>query len=367
MVEPVETVWFAGGVSGQHPDRLDAVTDVLLREAGEPAEPVAVLDDVDGALTRELIARGVDFRVWCDDVRDERAAGRDLDEPTDSAGGACRDLSPTIARTPAEAVTAARTVLWRLPKAVTAVQEYAELIAHHAAPDVRVIAAGRDKHLSRSMNQALSRRFADVRASLGHRKARALLAGDPIAGPLTWPRTAHLDALDLDVTAHGATFSTFRLDHGTALLASIFDRLPDAERAVDLGCGSGVLAALLARQGRRVTAIDVTWSACDATRLTAAANGVTVEVERRDGLEGWTEPVDLIVTNPPFHVGTAKDTEPTRRLFAQAATALARSGEFWCVYNAHLPYLPWLRQAIGRTTIEARDRGYLVTRSIRGT
>lgn len=359
-------MWFAGGVSGQQPDRLDAVTDVLLREAGEPAEPVAVLDDVDGALTRALIARGVPARVWCDDVRAEAVAGRacrDLDDPTDPASRARRDHSPT----PADALTDARTVLWQLPKAVTAVQEYAELIAHHAAPDVRVVAAGRDKHLSRAMNQAVARRFTSVRASLGHRKARALLAGDPIAGPLTWPRTSHLDALDLDVAAHGATFNTFRLDRGTALLASVFDRLPAADRFVDLGCGSGILAALLARQGRRVTAIDVTWSACDATRLTAVANGVSVEAVGRDGLKSWTEPVDLVVTNPPFHVGTAKDTEPTRRLFAQVGAALADHGEFWCVYNAHLPYLPWLRQAIGRTSIEARDRGYLVTRSIRGT
>ena len=256
-------------------------------------------------------------------------------------------------------------MLWRLPKAVSAVDEYAELIARHASPDVRVVAGGRDKHLSRSMNDALARRFEFVSASLGHRKARALLADQPRPGPARWPKLTRLDALNLTVAAHGATFNTNRLDHGTALLVSCFERLPAGERAIDLGCGSGIMAALLARQGRSVTAVDVTWSACDAARLTAEANGLAVEFVRRDGLQGWGEPVDLIVLNPPFHVRSAKDTQPTRSLIAQAAGALRPGGELWCVYNSHLPYLDWIRALVGTATISARDSGYLVTRSMR--
>ncbi len=256
-------------------------------------------------------------------------------------------------------------MLWRLPKAVAAVEEYAHLIARHAAPDVRVTAGGRDKHLSRSMNEALGRHFEQVSASLGRRKARALLAERPQAGPVRWPRLNRLDDLDLMVAAHGATFSTNRLDRGTSLLVSCFDRLPDAERAIDLGCGSGILAALLARQGRSVTAVDVTWSACDSAKRTAEANGLPIDVQRRDGLIGWSEPIDLIVLNPPFHVGSAKDSEPTRALIAQAGAALAEGGELWCVYNAHLPYLSWLRNSIGPTQLVVRDQTYVLTRSKR--
>lgn len=330
---------------------LDAVTELILAQAGDDlAAPVAVLDDVDGALTRALAERGRTAAVWCDDVRSE---------------GAVPEASRRA--TPRQAVTGARTVLWRLPRAVGAVEEYAELIARHADPGVRVIAAERDKHLSRSMNTALARSFDSVTASLGHRKARALLASGPRTLAPSWPRTAHLETLDLDVVAHGATFGTNRLDRGTALLVASLDRLPAASAAIDLGCGSGILATLLARRGLRVGAVDVAWSACDATRRTAAANGVEVEVRRRDGLAGSTEPVDLVVTNPPFHVRAAKDTSPTRELFTQAGDVLADGGELWCVYNAHLPYLPWLRRAIGPTTIVARDRAYVVTRSVRSS
>ena len=336
--------------------RPDAVTEIVLREAADPRwstssrplpEPVAVLDDEDAALTLALAAKGISPRTWCDDLRDELAV---------PAAHRCA--------TPSEALDGARTVLWRLPKAVAAVDEYAELIARHAQPGVVVVAGGRDKHLSRSMNEALARHFKRVAASRGARKARALVASGPVSAAPRWPQLRRLHDFGLVVAAHGATFSTNRLDRGTALLVSCFDRLPDGDRAIDLGCGSGIMAALLARQGRSVTAVDVTWSACDAVRLTAEANGLAMDVIRRDGLAGWSEPVDLIVLNPPFHVRSAKDTEPTRWLFAQAGGALRPGGELWCVYNAHLPYLAWIRQSVGPTNIMAQDRRYLVTKSV---
>lgn len=347
--EPIESIGWPGDRIGSSSDPLGRSSDPLgWSSLSRPLpQPIAVLDDLDGALTRELLQQGLIPRTWCDDLSDEQA----VPEPNRCA-------------TPSEAVKGARTVLWRLPKAVGAVDEYAELIARLAAPDVRVIAGGRDKHLSRSMNDALARSFGVVAASLGHRKARALVAAGPRATVARWPKVARLDAFNLDVAAHGATFSTNRLDRGTALLVGCFESLPSTDTAIDLGCGSGIMAAVLARQGRSVIAVDSTWSACDAASRTAEANDLGFEVVRRDGLVGWTRPVGLIVMNPPFHVQSAKDTEPTRALIKQAGEALIDGGELWCVYNAHLPYLPWLRQAVGKTTIVARDRSYLVTRSV---
>ena len=372
-------------------EALHPVSAILLEEAADLAGPVAVLDDVAGTLTRALLEAGVETRVWCDDVRAEFLAGTLLGlhcpiepaqpravpastvtpAPTASVIQANAGISPGtqplvgLVQTPTQAVAGARTVLWRLPRALGAVDEYAQLIASHADPGVRVVAAEREKHLNRSMNSVLARHFADVRASLGRRKARALLASGPIRQTPSWPRTNRLDALDLDVAAHGATFNTNRLDRGTALLVGCLDRFPAASSAIDLGCGSGILAALLARRGVRVSGVDVAWSATDATGLTARANGLEVEVHRRDGIADWPEPVDLVVTNPPFHVRGAKDTSPTRELFSQVGRVLREGGELWCVYNAHLPYLAWLQRSVGPTTIVARDRGYLVTRSRR--
>ena len=102
------------------------------------------------------------------------------------------------------------------------------------------------------------------------------------------------------------------------------------------------------------------------TRLTAQANGLEIEVVRREGLVGVAPgSLDLIVTNPSFHVGAAKESTPTLDMIADAGTALAPGGEVWCVFNSHLPYLPALAHAVGPTRIAARDRHYTVTRSVR--
>ena len=76
--------------------------------------------------------------------------------------------------------------------------------------------------------------------------------------------------------------------------------------ALDLGTGCGVQALHLAGHSRRVVATDVNRRALDMARLTAALNGVEVEV--REG--SFFEPVagerfDLVVSNPPFVVSPA--------------------------------------------------------------
>lgn len=330
---------------------MDGVASSILAEAGELIEPVAVLDDVSGALTHALIERAASVRAWCDDVRDQAAL------PAAAAVGRFE-----------EAVRGARTVLWRLPRAVSAVADYAERIAAGADAEVRVVAGGRNKDLARAMNDRLAERFDRVWASRGVGKARVLHAEGARAGPLTWPRTRRLDQLDLLVSARGATFNTNRLDAGTALLVRALVNAGLLEsgrhgRAVDVGSGSGILAALLARAGWTVLATDVSAAACESTALTVAANSVEVAVMPTVGLAGVAGGLDLVVTNPPFHRGTAKDSTPTRDLFEQAGQRLRPGGELWVVFNSHLPYLGWLRELIGPTRVITRDRSYTVTLS----
>jgi hypothetical protein len=75
----------------------------------------------------------------------------------------------------------------------------------------------------------------------------------------------------------------------------------EVESALDLGTGCGVQALHLAQHARHVVATDVNPRALAMARLTAALNGLDIDV--RDG--SLFEPVlgeafDLIATNPPF-------------------------------------------------------------------
>ena len=90
------------------------------------------------------------------------------------------------------------------------------------------------------------------------------------------------------------------ISEASSSLAQLTVREP-VGRALDLGTGCGVQALHLTQHAREVVATDVNPRALDMARLTAALNGVDIDV--RDG--SLFDPVagetfDLIATNPPF-------------------------------------------------------------------
>lgn len=350
---------------------VDGADRLLLDEAAtalESAAPgtVVVLDDQYGALTLGAAVRfGTEnIRVHQDSIVAERAlaANADREGLTDRYRSA--DLG-------AELLTGARVVLMRLPRSLTALAEIAEAIARFADPAVTVFAGGRDKHITLAMNEVLGRSFSDVRASRGRQKSRVLTARGATPGPLTYPVRDTLTELDLVVVAHGAAFAGPRLDIGTRFLIDHLKRVdPDVRVAVDLGCGTGILAALLARHrpDARVIATDQSAAAVASAAATAAANGVGDRVETlRDDVAGAIADgsVDVVVCNPPFHIGAAVHTGAALKMFDAAARILRPGGQMWTVYNSHLNYRPALSRVVGDTRVEGRNRKFTVTRSVR--
>ncbi|MGD7789619.1 class I SAM-dependent methyltransferase [Propionibacteriaceae bacterium Y1700] len=328
----------------------DPVDRLLLDELGDLPDRIAVIDDDSGDLTAALAESSAAVTAHSDTLPSQR---RVADHVRDAA---------VIADDLTAALTGAELVVLRLPKSLDALDEIARTAALVGAPGVRLVAGGRVKHMTPSMNGVLGTSFGAVRASLGRQKSRVLHAADPRPVEQVWPKHRHHQSLDLTVHAHGAAFAGTRLDAGTALLITQLDRLTDTDgTVVDLGCGTGILAALLSRRFADVVAIDVSAAAVASARLTAPG----VDVRRSDGLTGLGDnSVARIVSNPPFHVGTTKDSTPTLEMIADADRVLISGGELIMVFNAHLPYLAYLTR-LGRTDILTRDRHYLVTRTIR--
>lgn len=81
-------------------------------------------------------------------------------------------------------------------------------------------------------------------------------------------------------------------------------------RAVDIGCGSGAGATLLARDwpAAEVLAVDINAAALGMTRVNAALAGVAVEVIDSNLLDGADGAFDLIVANPPYLVDPGERT-----------------------------------------------------------
>lgn len=84
---------------------------------------------------------------------------------------------------------------------------------------------------------------------------------------------------------------------------------PEAE-VLDMGTGSGVCALFAARHARRVVAVDINASAVRCARINALLNHAEATVDVRHGdlfdpLAG--ERFDLVLFNPPFKTGEARD------------------------------------------------------------
>jgi 16S rRNA (guanine1207-N2)-methyltransferase len=350
---------------------VDATDRLLLDEAATEIaahpEAVAVVDDGYGALTLGAVALhgATGVRVHQDPLVGELALAANADRA--GLTGSYRSL-PELGP---ELVRGARVVLAKAPKSLEALRELTQVVAADAHPEVTLYVGGRVKHMTHGMNDVLAEGFAAVHATLARQKSRVLVARGPREVQRTLPVCREHADLRLTVCAHGAAFAGAKVDRGTrALVQALPGALPDAGTALDLGCGTGVLAVALAsaRPGLTVIAADQSAAAVASAAATVAANGLTdrVRVVRDDAAESVPDAsVDLVVCNPPFHQGATVSETIAERLFAGAARVLRPGGELWCVYNSHLPHREALRRIIGPTRQVSRDPSFTITASTR--
>jgi 16S rRNA (guanine1207-N2)-methyltransferase len=366
---------------------VDASDRLILDEAGAGLAAagvgeVVVLEDRYGALTlaaaAELgvrLARAPDIRVQQDGLSGQLALDHNA---ADLAG-----VVPGLAGLPgayrhvplgAELFAGARLVLLQLPRSLAALDELAGAIARFAAPDVTVLAGGRIKHMTVAMNEVLRRHFGEVRVTQARQKSRVLIATQPTPpepSESDWPRSVEHPDLGLTVCAHGAAFAGTTIDIGTRYLLEFLGRMkPNAVNAIDLGCGTGVLAAALAqaRPELRVLATDQSAAAVASAAATMRANGVAdrVRVLRDDALSAQPDAsAELILLNPPFHIGSSVHAGIALKLFEDAARVLRPGGELWTVWNTHLGYRPALTRIVGPTHQAGRGTKFTVTVSTR--
>ncbi|MET0784457.1 MAG: SAM-dependent methyltransferase, partial [Leifsonia flava] len=157
----------------------DAADRLIIDESGPalldaaPASVVVIGDDY-GALTLGAAAlyEVTGIRTHQDDLSGELALANNA---------AATDLADvyTSHALDEKLLSGASIVLLRLPRGLDALDEIAEAIARFAAPDVRVVAGGRLKHMTPAQNEVLLRHFGRVDVSLARQKSRVLLATEP--------------------------------------------------------------------------------------------------------------------------------------------------------------------------------------------
>lgn len=346
----------------------DATDRLLIRSASEQIkrhrDQVVVIGDHYGALTLGALRVGAGrVRVWQDTETGRRALGANANRISVDRDGY------TFAPLGAELMRGAQVVLMQLPKDLPSLGMIAHLVAAVADPTVTVFAGGRVKHMTPRMNHVLEDYFQDVHSTRSEQKSRLIIARSPRHDLPAWElpfQCTRDQELDLSLYSLPGVFSPGRIDIGTRFLATHLAALPPAQTVVDLGSGSGVLGALWLRShpDSHLIATDTSEIATLCTRATLQENVPEADfsVVLDHGLSSQPDnSVDLVLCNPPFHVGAGVIEALSTKLFAEVGRVLRPGGKMVTVFNSHLPHRQSLAKLVGPTEQIARNSKFTVT------
>ena len=145
-------------------------------------------------------------------------------------------------------------------------------------------------------------------------------------------------------------FSWDHVDEATTILANTME-IREGHSVLDLGCGCGALGVVAASLSGRgaLTMVDADVEAVRSATRSADANGIVNYRALTSDVAGAVldERFDLVVTNPPFHVGKTTDLDVPLQFIHDAWNVLASGGRLFLVANRTLPYEQVIKHRFG--------------------
>ncbi|XBC42091.1 MAG: 16S rRNA (guanine(1207)-N(2))-methyltransferase RsmC [Buchnera aphidicola (Meitanaphis elongallis)] len=132
-------------------------------------------------------------------------------------------------------------------------------------------------------------------------------------------------------------FSYNKIDAGSKLLASTFTKLIKGN-VLDIGCGSGILSALLARHSKKVklTLIDTNIAALESSRLTLKSNNIKGDIFPSNVYSNVHKKFNLIMSNPPLHNNLKINLNCINTIITNSMQYLKLGGEIRIVINSNV-------------------------------
>jgi 16S rRNA (guanine1207-N2)-methyltransferase len=143
----------------------------------------------------------------------------------------------------------------------------------------------------------------------------------------------------------------------------LIDCWPDSEgHQLDLGCGSGLVTAAMARNSpdSQVTAVDSNLVAVEVCGRTVKLNGLDNVLVRLSyfGEDLAADSFDIIACYPPFHVGPGVSHDAAKRLIREVARLLKPAGKFLVVQSSAQSHEDLMNACFGRVCAMAQNKSY---------
>lgn len=258
------------------------------------------------------------------------------------------------------------TVLLRLPKGRAEQEMSLHLCLSRLAADGRLVLYGGNDEGIRGACDQLARIAGAIETigTRGHgRIAAARRTGDIVLRSqlADWRMAGTIDLGDgiRPWASYPGVFAGGALDDGTGLLLRSLPALPAGARVLDYGCGPGAIAAALSARGLSL-APDMLDA--DAVALVAARENVPAgRTILGAGLSATRRArYDLIVSNPPIHVGVREDHRTLERLIREAPPHLLPGGRMVLVVQRRIALDRLLAESFETITTLADDGRYRV-------
>ena len=181
--------------------------------------------------------------------------------------------------------------------------------------------------------------------------ADAALLENPYLQPDAFNRlNATLRGREYTLYTRPGIFSWDHVDEATAILADAM-QVPAAASVLDIGCGCGALGIVAASLsgGGPLCMLDADVEAVRSATRSAESNGIANFRALTSDVASaiLDERFDVVVTNPPFHVGKATDLDVPMQFIEDAFHVLTEGGRLFLVANRTLPYEQAIRHRFG--------------------
>lgn len=248
-------------------------------------------------------------------------------------------------------------------------------------PGGRCLVAGGNHEGAKPAARALERLFGNAQTIAQHSSHRMVAAmrpervpdvPDDLASPYLDPQTFHevpvsLQGIDFTLFTRPGVFSWEHLDEATDVLAGLMVIAPD-DRVLDIGCGAGALGVVAARRTRgAVCLVDADCEAVRCAERTLRAAGCPQARALVSDVASAVldERFDVVVANPPFHVGKHTDLDVPGQFIRDAFEVLDPGGRMLLVANRTLPYEGLVQAAFGGVETAYDGRRFKVLSAVK--